>query len=266
MKKYLLSLLAIAALVLSACEKKPQPSPKPDKPDTPDDPEVPEYVQPITIDGDFADWAKLDQSKVASAKCDAATKEGYNAVKEIRVYADELYVFFYLEYDNSKIADLLAAASGEKMNSEGVMEKIGLPIRLNLNTDGEFTSGYTSYSLDGYDFIIEGSLAEDGAWKSFDGTLHQRIDGWKVLKEGGNGMCSGAGNGNKYEICLIREIFNAAAATSTVPMPMGDEFQAGVRFYTPDWGELSNMPNGPVTDENSNGYGHLLNVTTVTTE
>ena len=263
MKKYLLSLLAIAAIICASCEKKPQPGPKPDDPD---DPEQPQYVQPITIDGDFADWAKLDQSKVASAKCDAATSEGWNAVKEIRVYADELYVFFYIEYDNSKIGDLLAAASGEKMNSEGQMEKIGLPIRLNLNTDGEFTSGYTSYSLDGYDFIIEGSLAEDGAWKSFDGTLYQRIGGWQNLKDAGNGLCSGAGNGNKYEICMIRELFNAAAGASAEPKLMGDEFQAGIRFYTPDWSELSNMPNGPVTEENSKGYGHLLNVVTVASE
>ena len=261
MKKYLLSLLAIAALVITACNKDPKPDPKPN-PEPEPEPE-PQYVQPITIDGDFADWAKLDQSKVASAKCDAATSEGWNAVKEIRVYADELYVFFYIEYDNSKIVDLLAAANGV----DGDGDPLGLPIRLNLNTDGEFTSGYTSYSLDGYDFIIEGSLAENGAWKSFDGTLHQRIDGgWVVLKEGGSGMCSGAGNGNKYEICMIRELFNAAAGASTVPMPMGDEFQAGVRFYTPSWGELSNMPNGPVTEDNSKGYGHLLNVVTVASE
>ena len=263
MKKYLLSILAIAALVIAACNKDPKPDPKPDKPDTPDKPDPePVYVQPITIDGDFADWAKLDQSKVAIAKCDPATTEGWDAVKEIRVYADELYVFFYLEYNNDKIADLLAGT-----NDPADPEHDELPIRLNLNTDGEFTSGYTSYSLDGYDFIVEGGVAAKGQWSNFDGTLHQRIDGgWVVLKEGGNGMCSGAGNGNKYEICLIREIFNAAAATSTVPMPMGDEFQAGVRFYTAPWGELSNMPNGAVTDDNAKGYGHLLNITTVTSE
>ena len=263
MKKYLLSLLAVAALVFTACNKDPQPN-KPDKPDTPDDPEpeVPEYVQPITIDGDFADWAKLDASKVAVAKCASDTKDGYDAVKEIRVYADELYVFFYLEYNNDKIADILAGTT-----NPADPEHNELPIRLNLNTDGEFTSGYTSYSLDGYDFIVEGAVATDGAWSSFDGTLHQRIDGgWTELLAGGSGMCSGAGSGNKYEICLIREVFNAAAGSSTVPMPMGDEFQAGVRFYTAPWGELCNMPNSPVSDDNANGYGHLLNITTDSAE
>ncbi len=253
--KKIFSFLAIAAMVLVACNKTPKPQPKPVDPDPEPEPE-PEYVMPITIDGDFADWAKLDASKVASAKSDADSP--WDAVKEIRVYADETYVFFYLEYDNSQIGELLAGASG--VSDDG--DPIGLPIRLNLNTDGEFTTGYTSYSLDGYDFIIEGSLAQDGAWKSFDGTLHQRINGsWTALQEGG--LCSGAGNGNKYEIALIRDSFNGAALKSDVPMPMGDTFQAGVRFYTPDWGELANMPDGPLNDDNPKGYGHLLTVNTV---
>ena len=173
--------------------------------------------------------------------------------------------FQFTDLQGNPVADG-SVITVKTLNSEGQMEKIGLPIRLNLNTDGEFTSGYTSYSLDGYDFIIEGSLAEDGAWKSFDGTLYQRIGGWQNLKDAGNGLCSGAGSGNKYEICMIRELFNAAAGASAEPKLMGDEFQAGVRFYTPDWGELSNMPNGPVTEENSKGYGHLLNVVTVASE
>ncbi|MBQ6081382.1 MAG: hypothetical protein IJK91_02770 [Bacteroidales bacterium] len=260
--KKLFVLMIAAAMAFTACEKKPQPTPTPGPgPDDEPDPE-PTYVQPITIDGDFADWAKLPAANVASAKSDAASP--WDAINEIRVYADDFFIFYYLEYNNSKIADLLAAASGEKTNSEGVVEKIGLPIRLNINTDGEFESGYKSYSLDGYDFIIEGSLAEDGAWKSFDGTLHQRIGSWTALQEGG--LCTGAGNGNKYEICLPRDIFNAAAAKSEVVMLMGDEFQTGVRFYTPDWGELGNMPDGAVTDDNTKGWGHLLTIQTVHVE
>ncbi|MBQ3766905.1 MAG: hypothetical protein II874_09240 [Bacteroidales bacterium] len=253
--KKVLSFLAIAAMVLVACSKTPTPKPNPNPDPEPEPEPEPEYVMPITVDGDFADWAKLDATKVASAKSDAASP--WDAVKEIRVYADEAYVFFYLEYDNAQIGDLLAGANGT--NDEG--EPLGLPIRLNLNTDGEFTTGYANYSLDAYDFIIEGSLAQDGAWKSFDGTLHQRIDGWVALQEGG--LCEGAGNGNKYEIALTRDMFNGAALKSDVPMPMGDEFYAGVRFYTPSWGELANMPDGPVTDDNAKGWGHLLKVTTV---
>ena len=255
--KKIFALLAIAAMVAVSCKKDDGK----DKPVKPDDPEEPEYVAPITIDGDFSDWAKLDATKVAVGK--NATDSNWDAVKEIRVYADELYVFFYLEYDNAQIADILAAT-----NDPADPEHNELPIRLCINTDGEFTSGYTSYFAQGYDFIVEGGVAANGQWSSFDGTLHQRIDGWKELLAGGSGMCSGAGSGNKYEIQLIRETFNAAAASSEVPMPMGEIFQAGVRFYTAPWGELSNMPNSTPNPDSEikaeqKGWGNLLEVHTV---
>ncbi len=217
------------------------------------------YVPAISIDGKFEDWATLG-NKAVSAK--NATDSSWDAVKEIRCYSDELYVFYYIEFDAEIAKEMLAAANG----SDADGEPLGLPIRLNINTDGEFTSGYLNYSLDGYDFIIEGSLAGDGAWKSFDGTLHQRIGSWVALQEGG--LCSGAGEGNHYEICLMRDAFNGAAATSEVPMPMGEVFQTGIRFYTPDWGELSNMPNSTPNPDSEisgeqKGWGHLLEVHTV---
>ena len=221
--------------------------------------EEPEYVVPITIDGDFADWAKLDASKVASAKCDPAAK--YTAVKEIRVYADELFVFYYIEFDNDQLTDLLAGT-----NDPADPEHNQLPIRLDINTDGEFESGYNKYFKEMYDFIIEGAIATSGQWSSFDGDLLQRINGsWcdPALLPAGSGMLAGAGSGNKYEISLIRESFNAGCATSSVPMPMGEEFQTGITFYTAPWGELGGMPNGPVTEDDAKGWGHMLTVKTV---
>lgn len=214
-----------------------------------------EYVMPIKIDGDVADWAKLDASKVAIAK---TKNENWPAVKEIRCYADEFYVFYYIEFDSATAKELLAAANGT--NDKG--EALELPIRLNINTDGEFTSGYTSYSLDGYDFIMEGGLAQDGAWKNFTPNMYQRIDGWQILSPSEDGgLTEGAGKDNHYEIALSIAAFNAKASGSTVPMPMGSTFQTGIRFYTPDWGELSNMPNDVISESNEKGYGHLLNVT-----
>ena len=259
MKKVLFTILAVAAILCVSCKKDPKPSPTPGP--NPDDGggDEPTYVQPITIDGDFSDWAKLDASKVAVGKCDANAL--FNAVKEIRCYADELYVFYYIEFDNNQIGDLLAGT-----NNSADPDHNQLPIRLDINTDGEFESGYHKYFQESYDFIIEGGIATNGQWSSFDGDLLQRIEGsWTdpALLAGGSGLCSGAGNGNKYEICLIREVFNSAAGSSTVPMPMGDEFQTGITFYTAPWGELGGMPNGPVTEEDAKGWDHLMTVTTV---
>ena len=248
--------MAVAAIMCISCKKEPTPN-KPDKPDDEGgNEEEPTYVQPITIDGDFSDWAKLDASKVAVAKGNANAL--FTIPKEIRVYADELYVFFYLEYDNAAMSEML-------------VEGEGLPIRLDFNTDGEFESGYHKYFKESYDFMVEGSVAENGQWASFDGGFYQRFpDGWgdPALLAEGSGMCSGAGSGNKYEICLIREVFNAAAGASAEPKLMGDEFQCGVTFYTPTWGELGALPNEAVNENSENsedlkGWGHMLTVTTV---
>ena len=251
MKKYYL-MMAAAAFLFAACEPK-----TPDTPDTPETPDEPEVT--ITIDGNFDDWGKLDQTKVAVAKNNPDSP--WDAVKQMRVYAEDEFVYYYIEFDNSQIGELLAAAQGTYTNSHGEQSENVISMRINLNTDGEFTSGYENYSLQAYDFIIEGTLAQDAKWVSFDGTLHQRIGSWKELLKPGNSLVMGAGNGNKYEIMLVRSLFNNAVSASSDPKPMGDTFQTGLRFYSPGWEELSNLPNAAVTDDNSHGWGNLLEVT-----
>ena len=53
-----------------------------------------------------------------------------------------------------------------------------------------------------------------------------------------------------------------AANTSDVPMPMGDEFQTGIRFYYNGWDEFSNMPNSSIDEEMGNGWGYLMRIST----
>lgn len=252
MKKYVASILALAmALMAVSCSKsddKNEGNPEEDNNGTPNAPV-------LVIDGDFSDWAALGSSEgVAVAKNHPDSP--YEGVKEIRCYATPEYVYYYIRYD------------GETLDEQ--MEKgDALHIRLCLNTDGEFASGYASYFLEAYDFIIEGSLASDGVWGEFDGTLSQRtyveakgkVD-WLTLVSPGKGLVTGKGNGKEYEISLDRAIFNSGIAASTAPnQPIGDEFQTGIRFYCNGWSELSNMPNASA--EEGNGWGHLLTITTV---
>ena len=249
MKKFFLSLAAIA-FMFAACD--PKTPDNPDNPDNPDDPDPVEEVDPIVIDGEFDDWAKLDQASVATAKNNADSP--WTAVKQMRVYATEAYVYYFIEFDNTEVKEQLSAWDEAHP---------GLPMRININIDGEFTSGYAKYSLDAYDYIIEGSLAEKGEWTSFDGTLHQRFDGdWVELLKEGSGMCVGAGAGNKYEIALDRQVFDRVQKKCD-PQAIGNVFHTGLRFYTHDWGELSNLPNSSISEGNGDGWGHLLEVTTV---
>ena len=213
---------------------------KPDVPPTP--------AATITIDGDFSDWPQLEAGTFVKSVCDPEAP--WEGVKEIRCYATPETVFYYIKFDEESLADAFE------------MDPNDMHLRLCINTDGEFESGYTSYFFEGYDFIIEGTFAEGGAFVDFDGTLHQRIGSWKALLEPENGLVTGMGNGTEYEISMDRETFNIAANTSDVPMPMGDEFQTGIRFYYNGWQEFSNVPNSSIEEEQGNGWGYLMRVKT----
>ena len=202
----------------------------------------------ITIDGDFSDWPKLEAGTFAKATSDPDAP--WEGVKEIRCFANAETVFYYIKFDEESLADAFE------------MEPNDMHLRLCINTDGEYESGYANYFLEAYDFIVEGTFAEGGAFVDFDGEMHQRIDGWVSLLAPKNGLVSGMGAGAEYEIALDRATFNLAANASSVPMPMGDEFQTGIRFYYNGWAEFSNMPNSSIEEEAGNGWGYLLRIHT----
>lgn len=237
--KKILFCVAMVAMFFVSCNKN---GVTPQNTDEQEDPAT--DFNGITIDGDFSDWEALTRSKCVYAINDPNSP--WDAVDEIRVYADDDNIYYYILFNRDVIADYLA-------------ENDKLPCRLNLNTDGEFTSGYSYYFLQSYDFMIEGYLGDgNGGWGFYDGDLHQRIDGWQKLLEKKSGLTDGAGSGVEYEISLDRKEFNAAASKSPVPMPIKDVIQTSIRFYetvtNPDWAELSNMPN------EDGGYGNLLEV------
>ena len=205
----------------------------------------PQTLGEITIDGQFDDWAALNPKLVSVAKSNPDAP--WSAVKEIRCCMDADNVYYYIQFDQDELSSLLENSAET------------LPIRLCINTDGEFTSGYSNYFLDSYDFIAEGTIVKNGAFTSYNGTFHQRIGSWVRL---GNGITSGAGAGYEYELAFPIESFNNYANSTSAPMPMGDEFQTGIRFYTSgsgDWDELSNVPNSSISEE-SKGWGHLMTV------
>ena len=233
MKKFL-ALLAMAASFLAvSCNKNN---------DEDDDDQKQEESQGlgIKIDGVFDDWGALKPDVVVSAKNNPNSP--WDAVSEIRCCADKDFVYYYIKFNREAVNDLMEIQDD-------------MPIRLCLDTNNDFTTGYENYFLDPYDFIIEGGLAEGGAWTTYDGTLHQRnSEGkWDEILKPGNNLVTGKGAGGEYEILLARELFNNA---------IGDVFYTGIRFYGYDWGELSNMPNTSIEEGDGKGWGHLLKVTT----
>lgn len=210
----------------------------------------------IDIDGQFSDWAATDSRAYAAAENDPNSP--WDAVEEIRCCSDGDYVYYYIRFDQDSLNELFSL-------------KDEMPIRLNINTDGEFESGYLNYSLQGYDFIIEGDLSDKaGAWAAFEGVLYQRIDSkWETLLEKSEGVATGAGAGCEYEIMVDRGIFSIGVSKSSQPnSSIGEVFQTGIRFYETtikkpgSWEELSNMPNSDIDDDGT-GWGELLEVTTI---
>lgn len=248
MKKTML-LTAMTALLFVSCDKKDDTPEKNNGKDN--DPKPETEVKGITIDGDFSDWEALGRKGTVWSVNDPDSP--WEAVDEIRVCADEENIYYYVLFNRDVIADYLA-------------ENDKLPCRINLNTDNEFSSGYSSYFLRAYDFIIEGELGDgNGGWSFYDCNMYQRLydasedkDKWVELVPKGSGLAEGAGSGVEYEIALSIEEFNAGARKSTDPKPIGDIIQTSMRFYetmtNPHWAELSNMPN------ESGSYGDLLDL------
>lgn len=211
-----------------------------------------EAVTTITIDGDFSDWANIDQTKLFTAKNHRESL--WEGVSQIKVFNTEDAIYYYAEYESDVLETYIA--DGSKF-----------PGRINLNTDGEFASGYDKYYLQKYDFMFEGNFDDgNGNWGSFDLTLYQRIGSeWSPL---GKGILSGMGKDNQLEMKVDKAKFNEATNKGTSPMPIGDTFQTGMTFYYTAWNEakqkeewvaLSVLPNAANTD--NGGKANLLEIT-----
>lgn len=254
--KKVFSFLAIAAMVLVACNKNPKPN---NGPDVPDDPEE-EYEAPITIDGNFADWAKLDANKVAETTCDPNAK--YKVLKKVKAYADEQYIFLYVEYDPTAYT----------------AEDTWIPFHVYMNADNSAeTGGYgdefseadaewlLETSITAYDCALFKWWAEAGTngwkWTKHDAGLqaeeHTAEDGWGAIIPEGQGIGTSAGDvaTGKFEISIMR-------AMIAEQVNFADSFTLGFDIQA-NWSTVGILPNTASTDDNPNGLAPKLKVTVV---
>ena len=220
------------------------------KPNTPDNPDPgpepgpgpepePEYVAPVKIDGNFDDWAKIDASKLAIATCANVSKT--KALKVLKVYMDELYVFFYFEFDDALIPD-----------------KSDVQCHFYFNADNDQnTGGYANQFTPGcFEYMCEGHIFRSDAFSDFDPSIsewtgEQGATGWdwEDLYPSGSGIFHGAGGGNAYEVSLMRESFQE----------LGEIFQFGMDIQQ-EWNSVGILPNAEITDDNMEGKAAPLTV------
>lgn len=207
---------------------------------------IDDYCAPITIDGSFDDWTKLDASMVATAECDPDAT--LTALKLVKVYADDRYIFVYFEWDTDQV-----------YHEPGVEH---VPFHVYLNSDGDTsTGGFAHYWTDACsDYVFEGFLYPDGesvgacdaVAYSWEGEPNE--DGWVWSAfDPINGLCYGAGIDGKYELYIRRDYDQLGE--------IADIFSIGFDIDQA-WDGVGFLPNAAVSDINPFGRTQSLWVMT----
>ena len=200
-----------------------------------------EYASPITIDGTFTDWDNLEGVVVCKSAVDAA-KQG---LKEMRVYADEVYLNVLLEFDPEIVAD----RTKDNQN----------PVSLYLSTSKD-AGGYNTWSDLCIEYMLQGWCFNGDAydtWTSgmymWTGEVHGEGWNWEsVLEDVG---AESAGAGDKIEIRMMMDLLAGV-------MEFGDTFLIGADVQQA-WDAVGLLPNAAVTDENLSGSAPMLEVAIV---
>ena len=243
MKKIYILMAALAVLAVS-CKKEngnqnENNNNNQEQKDPENQDEEPAYKAPVTIDGDFADWAQLDPTKMCVATCAAEPK--WTGLKVMKVYMDEVYMFVYFEYNDADIPDKSAVQGHVYFDAD----------------NDETTGGCNNQWEPGcIEYMGEGLFFSGNAVASFDPSLSIWVGDtlaagweWESVLPSGSGLFTGKGGNGKYEMSMLREAFPE----------LGEEFGFGMDIQQ-SWNSVGVLPNAEISDENPNGKGSLLKV------
>lgn len=187
-------------------------------------------VAPITIDGDFADWAALKAGSFSEAEV-PEDEEAYPYLIKMKSIADHTNVYFYFEY-------LIAE------------DQTKAPFTLEMDTDGDPTTGFSDWQWKtgefGWDYSLETSAGfisgtsykmsslglkkcggPDGADRWAAGSVANEVSKKGVTNKGvaENGLV-------KFEILIPRKLlkcekagtmYAATMVQSVLPAPTADD-------------------------------------------
>lgn len=240
--KKVFSLLAIAAMMF-AC------TPNNDDPDKGKDtkPAEPTYEAPIKVDGQTADWAALPAEKVQSCTLQAEDTWAYPEIKSAKVYADELFVYVYMEFNK----EVLAISDADS--------HFALYINGDNNTA---TGGYAGQWDQGetpcIDILVLGTYHSEGAFvgaldcEVYKWTGENNADGWSWGDVEVSGFAEGFADANGLEFALVRDLYPGGV--------WADEFTMGFQLQTSGWNATGALPNAEPDADNAAGTAPLLKV------
>ena len=213
-----------------------------------------EFESAIKIDGDFADWAAVTP---VTATCNPDAK--WTALTTLKVYTDEMYIHIYFEFSEDEIVDLAWVPFHVYINQDN-------------NTEGCGDDQWIGQG--GQDWLLEGAVIAEtfcpynpGMFKydesvinpdtgapAGDGDLATIDWAWADVLPEGSGIASGAGNGNKYELSIMKEMMAG--------MELSETFGLGVDIQQ-SWNSVGVLPNTAIADDNANGAVPMLQVPAV---
>lgn len=253
MKKFGFMLLGVATLAMIACDKNPK-----DEPTQPTEPEEPAFVSKVDVtDSSIAEWETLPSQYVVSATC-AENCSKWQALKSVKVYADQMYLNVLAEFDDDMIAD-----------------RSWVPFHIYLDADNsDATGGYGDEFADpNAEWLLEGGIISGGVSNSFNpavnkwwgevggsgwvwsdpSTEHGDFDYWgAVIGEGQAPIGASQLIGNKVEIQILREAVPATWNATTF----------GVGFdIQQNWTSCGVLPNADDLEDGTAVMANKLKVT-----
>ena len=206
----------------------------------------PAELKSITIDGQFEDWAALEDGTYSKTFGDPDAD--HPALTVAKVYALADFVYVYIEWDTDMIT------------YEKDVEHV--PFHCYINTDNDAsTGGFADQFSDACtDVLLEGFLYDGGEMGSYDpGAFawagEPNAEGWDWAELGGENLCQGAGVDGKYEFLIDRAAFEAMGT------PIADEFSIGFDIQQ-GWNSVGILPRVAADESNPSGIMPSLKVVT----
>jgi hypothetical protein len=211
----------------------------------------PAELKSIEIDGQFEDWAALEDGTYSKTFGDEEALHPALTVAKVYAVADFIYVYF--EWDPDMVAP--------------EFDVDHVPFHCYINTDGDAsTGGFGEFSDLCTDVLLEGSLYGGDDASSFGLTSYNpgafvyagapntdewAWDGLDIEEE----LCQGAGIEGKYEFLIKRAPF------AEVGFPIADVFSIGFDIQK-NWDSVGVLPSTAPSEDNTSGVLPSLQVTT----
>lgn len=193
----------------------------------------------IIIDGNFSDWDSL--SSISTTTCSIGTK--WTALKTLKACADEKAVYVYFEFEDNQIVDRSLTPVRVILDADGSDKTGG-------NYDFLYKEATCEWLLEGYIFLEDAFCCYNSELFHYSGPTGGYEPEWDCVS---NSHCTfGAGNGNKYELVIIKDL--------CPDIEWAETFGIGVEILQ-HWNTVGVLPNADCTDNNYSGSAPLLCVT-----